>query len=92
MTLKYDGPTIGDLKKGTYVRVPTNWKTGLGYGCVTKAAIDEIIEALEDKGITVDDYDYVFSQVDNMKPGELSCRYARAGVIPKVELLFWTKV
>lgn len=61
MTLRYGGVSLrrGGLKKGMYVTVPTKWATD-NYGNVTADAIPEIMEALEEKWITIDDYDHVF--------------------------------
>ena len=92
MTLKYYGRKNGSLKEGTYVNVPTIWATGLDK-CVTTDAIQEIMEALEEKWITVDDYDSVFYSISDRDFGGLlrgDCFHSgyRAGRM----LMYWRKV
>ena len=92
MTLRFCGSSQrrGGLKKGMYVTVPTNWATGLS-GKVSKDAISEIMEALEEKWITIDDYDFVFTtheDIGNYLPSFPRRSGWRAGEI----LLYWEKV
>ena len=93
ITLRYCGYAgrYSRLKEGMYVTVPTNWATDSVGGCVTKDAIPEIMEELEKKRITVDDYDSVFytMKVDRwqlagppLRPGYKACKV----------LLNWRKV
>ena len=67
MVLKYTGISLrrGGLKEGMYLTVQKNYSTDL-IGHVAKAAIPEIMEELENKWITIDDYDYVFSTIKAM--------------------------
>lgn len=92
MTLKYTGSKRGSLKEGMYVNVPTNWATGFN-GCVTTDAIPEIMEALEEKWITVDDYDSVFDTYkDSDFGGLLRIDSRRPGYRAGRMLCWWRKV
>ena len=93
MVLKYTGISRrrGGLKEGMYLIVPTNWATALDH--VTKDAIPEIMEALDDKNITIsgDDYEHVFATFAVEKwewASPLINPGRRAGKI----LSFWEKV
>ena len=91
MTLKYNGFNRGSLKEGMYVNVPTNWATGLS-GMVTKDAIPEIMEALEEKWITFDDYDTVFETLNDKDYGRLLGYGCRPGHRAGRMLRWWRKV
>lgn len=62
----YDGER-SRLKEGMFLNVPTDWATDF-FGRVSKDAIQEIMEALEEKGITIHHYDWVFD-TDNVGRG-----------------------
>ena len=92
ITLKYTGLSRrGGLGEGMYLNVPTNWATARDH--VTKDAIPEIMEALEEKHIVISpkDYDHVFYtcavekwewETPLINPGR------RAGKV----LMYWDKV
>lgn len=98
ITLRYSGADRrrGGLREGMYVNVPTNWYVDDFGKKVTKDAIPEIMEALEDKHITIsaDDYDHVFYTVETSYlpeskwPGGQVRSYKRNGRV----LLHWEKV
>ena len=92
MILRYGGISRrrGGLTEGMYVTVPTNWATGIG-GRVSKDAISEIMEALEEKRITIYDYDAVFDtseDIGNYLPSFPRYPGFRAGKV----LTWWRKV
>ena len=88
ITLKYGGYQDGRLKTGMYLNVPTNWAKGI-CGNITTDAIPEIMEALEEKWITVNDYDHVFA---TMKDTLLKNDFGRPGRNAGKVLLCWKKV
>ena len=98
ITLRFTGADRrrGGLREGMYVNVPTNWYVDDFGKKVTKDAIPEIMEALEDKYITIsgDDYDHVFCTVETSYlpeskwPGGQVRSYKRNGRV----LLHWEKV
>jgi hypothetical protein len=61
MVLKYEGLTVGRLREGMHVSVPTKWDTSF-FGNVEEAAWSEIAEALQRRGIYLSgrDSDHVF--------------------------------
>ena len=61
MVLKYEGLTVGRLREGMHVSVPTKWDTS-EFGYVEEAAWSEIAEALQRRGIYLSgrDSDHVF--------------------------------
>ena len=73
------------------MNVPTNWAT-IFDGNVSKDAIPEIMEALDDKNITIsgDDYEFVFATfaVDDW---QLSSAPLRPGRRAGKVLLYWKK-
>ena len=92
MVLRYGGISRrrGGLKEGMYVTVPTNWATGIG-GNVSKDAISEIMEALEEKWITIYDYDAVFDTSEDIG-NYLPSFPRRAGYRAGKVLTWWKKV
>ena len=98
ITLRFTGldRRRGGLREGMYVNVPTNWKVDEYTKLVTKDAIPEIMEALDDKYITIsgDDYDNVFCTTETshlperVTPGGGVLSYKRNGRV----LLYWEKV
>ena len=62
MKLKYTGLTMGHLRDGMIVSVPTKWDTDI-LGKVEEAAWSEIAEALQRRGLyfSAKDYDMIFS-------------------------------
>ena len=98
ITLRYTGPDLrrGGLREGMYVNVPTNWYTDEFKQRVTKDAIPEIMEALDDKHITIpgDYYDIVFDTIETSSlpeskwPGGQVRSYKRNGRV----LFNWKKV
>ncbi len=88
ITLKYCGSQNGRLKEGMYLNVPTNWAKGI-CGNITADAISEIMEVLEEKSITVNDYDHVFA---TMKDTFLKNDFGRHGRNAGKVLLCWKKV
>ena len=94
MVLKYTGTSLrrGGLKEGMYVTVPTNWATCIS-GKVSKDAISEIMEALDDKNITIsgDDYEHVFATF-TVENWEWASPLINPGRRAGKTLLFWKKV
>ena len=78
MVLKYEGVTMGGLREGMHVSVPTKWDTSVS-GNVEEAAWSEIAEALQRRGIYLSgrDSDHVFH----------SCELSRGPV-----LVHWREV
>lgn len=95
ITLKFTGLDCrrGGLRQGMYVNVPTNWATDSVGGNVTKDAISEIMEVLDDKYITIPDgdYDHVFSTYA-VEEWRLSSAPLRPGRRAGKALLYWEKV
>lgn len=90
MTLKYQGVSERrGLKDGMYINVPTKWATD-SLGRVTADAIQQIMEALKEEWITIDDYDYVFS-TDNCLGGLINTPL-RAGWRGRKVLNHWREV
>ena len=94
ITLKFTGSDRrrGGLREGMYVNVPTNWATDIG-GSVSKDAIPEIMEALDDKYITIsgDDYEHVFYTYA-VRNEQMSSFPRRPGWRAGKALLYWKKV
>lgn len=79
MTLRYTGLTIGSLREGMLMTVPTNWKTS-EFGYVTEAAGSEILDTLHRKGITIGSrsrLDHVFHTFSGNN-GSFLCHWEKA--------------
>ena len=71
MKLKYTGFTIGRLRDGMLLSVPTEWDTS-NLGHVEEAAWSEIAEALQRRGLyfSAKDNDTIFSVYENFSCGD----------------------
>lgn len=69
MKLKYTGFTVGRLRDGMLLSVPTDWDTSC-WGNVEEAAWPEIAEALQRRGLyfSAKDNDYIFGTHRNTDP------------------------
>ena len=70
MKLKYTGFTVGRLRDGMLLSVPTDWDTSCS-GHVEEAAWSEIAEALQRRGLyfSAKDNDMIFSVYEILSDG-----------------------
>lgn len=71
MKLRYNGLTMGHLRDGMIVSVPTKWDIDI-LGQVEEAAWSEIAEALQRRGLyfSAKDCDMIFSTYESLSSGD----------------------